>query len=118
MERLNIGINPGRLRHTITLLEPQTTVGVSGVETTFAPGSPPVTALAEIKYVRGVDVIKSGQVVSQTYLTVTIRYNPAFTAGKRIQKYDGKQYIIQAVENVREMNAYMVLTCLGLGLNN
>jgi len=118
MERLNIGINPGRLRHTITLLEPTNTMGVSGMVTTYAPENPPVTALAEIKYVRGVDVIKSGQVVSQTYLSVTIRYNPAFAAGKRIQKWNGEQYIIQAVENVREMNAYMVLTCLGLAPNN
>ena len=115
MERLNIGINPGRLRHTITLLEPTTAAGASGMVTTYAPANPPTTALAEIKYVRGIDVIKSGQAVSQTYLSVTIRYNPAFAAGKRIQKWNGEQYIIQAVDNVKEMNAYMVLTCLGLG---
>ena len=118
MERLNIGINPGRLRHTITLLEPTTTLGPSGMVTTHAPANPPVTALAEIKYVRGTETAKEGQVIPQTFLQVTMRYNPAFTAGKRIQKWNGEQYIIQAVENVKEMNAYMVLSCLGVGPNN
>ena len=118
MERYNIGIDPGRFRHLITLLEPTQGTDASGVSITYAPASPPVTEYAQIEYVRGADVIKSGQDVSQTYLTVHLRYNSAFAANKRIQAPNGNQYIILSVENILERNAYLVLNCVGIGANN
>ena len=113
-----LGINPGQLRWVVTLLEPTSDIGAAGVETTFAPATPPVTARARIETIRGEEAVKAGLDGSLTYLKVEIRYNPCFTPQKRIQQDNGNQYIIQSVENVLEMNAYMTLLCLGVGANN
>jgi SPP1 family predicted phage head-tail adaptor len=111
-------IDPGQFRHQITLLSETTISDASGVSVTWAAASPPVTAWAKIEYLRGTDLIKAGQDVTQAYLKVTMWYRPQFTAQSRIQTLSGNQYIIQAIENVLEMNTYMVLTCLGVGGNN
>lgn len=111
-------IDPGRFRHPITLLTPTTVTDASGLTVTWTAGSPPVTTWADIEYVRGTDLIRAGQDATQTYLKVTAWYLAQFTAQSRIQTLSGNQYIIQAVENVQEMNEFMVLTCLGVGANN
>jgi hypothetical protein len=38
-ERLNFGINPGRFRHTITLLQATSGVDASGVSITYTPSA-------------------------------------------------------------------------------
>lgn len=111
-------IDPGRFRHQITLLSPVTGSDSSGVSVTYAAASPPIVAWVEIEYVRGVDVIKAGQDASQVFLKVTGWWRSQFTTNSRIQSPSGNVYIIQAVENVREINQYMVLTCIGIGANN
>ena len=114
----SIGINPGQFRHHITILEETTTTDESGVVVTYAPATPPVMAWAKIEGLRAEDQIKSGQDISTVQLRVTVRYNPLFIPAKRIQKWNGNQYIIKGVENVMEMNAYMILTCEGIGTNS
>jgi len=111
-------IDPGQFRHQITLLEQVVGSDASGATVTYAPESQPVKAWAKIEYLRGTDIIKSGQDVSQVYLKITAWYRAEFSANKRIQGPSGNQYVIQAVENVLEMNTYMVLMCLGVGANN
>ncbi len=111
-------IDPGQFRHQITLLEQVSSSDASGMTVTYQPDDIPVTAWAKIEYLRGMDIIKAGQDISQVYLKITAWYRPEFTANKRIQAPNGNQYVIQAVENVSEMNVYMVLTCLGIGANN
>lgn len=110
--------NPGEFRNIITLLQPVTTVGVAGSETAYQAGSPATTAHARIEYLRGSEQIRSGIDISQQYLKITAWYDPAFTVQSRIQTEGGSVYIIQNVENVREMSVFMVLWCIGLGVNN
>lgn len=114
----SLGINPGQLRWQITLLQPTTALGNSGMETTFAAANPPVTARAKIETIRGEEAVRNGLDGTLTYLRVIIRYNSAFTEQGRIRQNNGNQYIIQHVENVIEMDAYMTLLCLGVGANN
>ena len=116
-DRLNIGINPGRLRTLLTLLEETPTLDASGAGITYAAAVPPTTAYAEVGFASGAEVIRMGLDVSLQYFRVTLRYNPAFTAKKHIQTPNGSEYIIQAIENVKERNAYLILMCLGVGSN-
>jgi len=111
-------IDPGQFRHQITLLEQVPGSDASGVTVTYTPDSNPIVAWAKIDYLRGDAMIKAGQDVSQVYLKITMWYRAEFTANKRIRAPNGNQYVIQAVENVLEMNTYMVLMCLGVGANN
>lgn len=110
-------IDPAKLRHRITFLEPQTTSGIAGGIITWQPGAPPECASAEILPIRGSDVIKAGQDVSQVWLTITMRYRRSVKADRRILGRHGNRYIIQAIENPAEMDMYLVLSCLGLGPN-
>jgi len=106
------GIDPGKLRHKITLLEPSAVNDASGVTIVYAPGS--VSEWAEIEYTRGSEVFKAGQDITQLYARITIRYNEAFTATKRLQVPSGRQFVIQSVENLQERNILMALNCQAL----
>jgi head-tail adaptor len=110
-ERFNIGINPGAFRHTITLLEQVSDTDDSGVRVTYAAADPPVTAKASIEYIRATEAFRAGQEISQTYATITAWWDARFAATKRVQGPNGNQFVIQAVENVRELNFFMILTC-------
>ena len=118
MERFNIGVNPGDFRHTVTLLTPVAGTDAGGVTTTYQPGSPAVFIYAKIEYLRGAEVIKGGLDTTQAWVKITSYFNAAFTAGKRVQLPKGNQAIIQFMDNVREMDAYMEITGLVIGVNN
>jgi SPP1 family predicted phage head-tail adaptor len=109
-------IDPGEFRHRITLLQATAGSDASGSTVTYIPDN--VQAWAKIKYLRGIEAIKAGLDVTQTYLEVTMWYRPEFTADQHIQGPNGNEYIVQSVENVNEINQYTRLTCLGLGTNN
>lgn len=117
MNRYNIGVDPGRMRHLVTLLEPTQTTGISGVKTVFAAGSPPTTAYAEIVQMSGKEVLRDGLDASQQYFRLTMRFDARFSGNKRVLTPNGDQYVIQSVNNIKERNAYMELTCLGVGDN-
>ena|ERR1051326_1424797 len=110
-------INPGEFRHEITLLVETLVKNKAGIVATWAPGQPPLTAWAKIRYIRGANVIKTGQEVTQTYVEITLWYRPEFATTGRLQGPNGSLFLIQSFENVREMNMFLVLTCLGLGSN-
>jgi SPP1 family predicted phage head-tail adaptor len=110
-------IDPGRFRQRITLLERRQDQDASGAKTTYAPATPPVRAWAEIVFVRGTEVLKAGQDVSQVFLTLTTWYRKELVKGGRFLAPDGSEFIIQALENVRMLNVYHVLTCIGVGGN-
>jgi SPP1 family predicted phage head-tail adaptor len=109
-----LGINPGQLRHRITLLEEVTAMGASGMVTTWAPADPPVQAWAHVEEKQTEEVLRGGQDVTQAHITVTIRYNPAFSTNKHVQ-VRGVEYIIQAIHDPLFVKAYMVMDCLGIG---
>jgi head-tail adaptor len=107
-------LDPSAMKALITFLEPTTTTGTSGSVTGYAPGSPPDTTWAEIVPVRGTDVIKAGQDVSQVRITATVRYRaPGRSAQDQFQDARGLVYVIQAVEDVVPGKLkYQVLTAL------
>jgi len=112
-------LDPARLRHQVLFLEPTAGSDDSGSIVTWAPGNPPDIAWAEIVPTRGSDIIKAGQDISQVWLTITMRYNASKTRtpNTRLQTPSGSIFVVQAIENVLEMNVWLVLTCLGLGAN-
>ena len=91
----------------ITALMPMTMPRLVNVE------RPLLTTRAAIEPVRGMDLIKGGQDVTQTYVTVTVRYNAAIQASMRVKALNGT-YIIQSINNINEQNRVMKLLCLGL----
>ena len=78
---------------------------------------PVATAMAAIEIVRGLDVIRGGQVTTQLYLTVTFWYQAGILPNMRATAENGSTYVIQSVENVNERNIVLRLNCLGLGAN-
>jgi SPP1 family predicted phage head-tail adaptor len=111
-------IDPAKLRHRITFLDPESSMGAGGVSTKWLPGDPPERAWAEVLPMRGTDVIKAGQDVSQVWLTITIRFRKSVRADRRILGRRGNRYVIQAIENVAEMDMFLVLNCLAIGPND
>jgi SPP1 family predicted phage head-tail adaptor len=106
-------INPGKMVHQVTILQPQPVQDISGTSIQWVPF---VQTWAEIVPVRGIDVVKSGQDTTQLFLTVRIRWQTGILPKMRVQGQNG-QYVIQAIENPGERNVILVLTCLGLGAN-
>lgn len=76
-----------------------------------------VTAKAAIETVRGTDVIRSGQITTQLFLTVALWFQPGIASNMRLVSENGSTYLIQSVENILEMNIVLVLNCLALGAN-
>jgi SPP1 family predicted phage head-tail adaptor len=109
-------VNPGDFRHQIILLEQ--TIGSDAAGANVSYDAAPVTAWAKIDFVRGSELIRAGQDVSQSVIKVTMWYRPEFAVSQRIQVPDGSTFIIQYVENVKMMNMYQVLTALGIGAND
>lgn len=110
-------IDPALLRHRITFLDQKIVTDASGTGVVYQAGNPPERCWAELMPVRGIDLIKAGQDVSQVTVMATIRYRASATAQRRIRMKNGSVYVIQAIENVLEMGTYQVMTCLGLGSN-
>lgn len=108
-------LDSGKLRTRVVLLEQAIVSDASGESPVYAAGSPPVSTMAEVEYLRGTDAIRNGQDVGLIYISVMSWFNPAFTPQKRLSVPDGFQYVIQAVNNVRLMNVVMILTCQQAG---
>jgi head-tail adaptor len=113
-------IDPAKLRVPITFLEETTTQDASGSAVAWLAGNPPDVTRAEIVPVRGLDVLKAGQDVSQVQIIATIRYAaPGRNAQNRFQDLRGNIYVIKAVEDVLPGRlVYQVLTCLLIGANS
>jgi len=103
-------IDPGQMVHQITILQQQTVSDISGTAIAWVPF---VATWAQIDPVRGTDMIRFGQDVTQLYLTVKIRWQTGIVPSMRVQSANGT-YVIQAIENPGERNVILVLTCLGL----
>ena len=111
-------VDPGELIHRITFLDQVIGNDASGASVSYAPGNPAKQAWARIKWLRGTDVIKAGQDVSQAFAEVTIRYRQDVSASQRIQTPSGTVLIVQAMQNVREMNMWLALRCIAVGNND
>jgi head-tail adaptor len=72
------------------------------------------TLRAKVEPVRAMEVLRSGQDVSQTYITVTLRFHALIKASMRLRTQNGT-YIIQGVENVLNRDRVLKLMCLQVG---
>jgi len=117
MNENDITINPGDLRHHLTLLEPTTGTDASGVVTTFAAGDPALKVWSKIEGLGAEDAIKSGQDISRVQLKITMRYNAAVLPTKQLQRWNGNRYIIKGIVDVQERGVKLIVYCEGIGLN-
>jgi SPP1 family predicted phage head-tail adaptor len=107
-------IDPGKMVHRVTFLGQQKATDASGTVMDWVPVLENVWA--QIEPVKGIDMLKAGQDVTQLYLTVRVYWQTGILPNMRVLTHKGT-YIIQAIENPGERNVILVLTCLALGLN-
>jgi SPP1 family predicted phage head-tail adaptor len=100
----------GSLRHTVTLLQPQSSVDISGQAVTYVSFK---TVRAGISSLRGTDQERSGQFVAEEFTLVKIRYIPGVTSDMRVQ-FGNRMFEVQAIANVLELNRFLNLTCVEL----
>ena len=103
-------LNPGELRHRVTVLAETVIATAAGTDTALAPV---VSAWAKIEPMKGTDVIRSGQSVTQLPVIVSMYYDARVQPNMQLQALNGR-YAIQAIRNVLELNAVMELTCLAI----
>ena len=104
-------LNPGELRHRVTVLAETAVTNAAGTDTVL---SPVITAWAKIEPMKGTDVIRSGQNITQLPVVVSMYYDARVQPNMQLQTPNGR-YAIQAIRNVLELNAVMELTCLAIG---
>ena len=85
-------------------------MNAAGTDTTL---SPVISAWAKIEPMKGTDVIRSGQDITQMPVIVSMYYDARVQPKMQLQALNGR-YAIQAVRNVLELNAVMELTCLAI----
>ena len=71
---------------------------------------------AEVEFVKGIDQIRGGQTTTQTFLTVKMNYRAGVLSNMRVQ-LGTDVFVIQSIENVKRMNAKLILNCIALGAN-
>ena len=106
-------LDAGELRHQITILGPVPGSDASGSTVMM---SPKVTAYAKIEVVRGADVVRNGQVTTQTMLVISMWYQDGIASNMQVQALNGL-YLIQSVENLLELDVVLKLNCLAIGKN-
>jgi len=108
-------IDPGEMVHQVTILQQTQATDISGAITVWTPF---VTTWAAIDPVSGTDVLRAGQDTTKLYLKIRIRWQTGISPNMRLQRVDGTQYVIQAIENPGERNVILTLFCLALGNYN
>lgn len=115
-------IDVGAMRHLVTVQ--QETLGTSydsaGVsESTWTAVGSGNAAVGTAGVKPGTDVIRGGQTGTQLFMEVAMYYVdcPSLQPNMQIVSDNGSTYVIQAAENVLEMNWVWVLRCLALGSN-
>lgn len=103
----------GDLRHKIEIHQQVAGTDESGAVVTYEKW---IETFASIKTTRASDFIKAGQDTAQLYLTITIRWQSGIDSSMRVKSRNGT-YTIQAIENIDEMNTWLVLTCIAVGKN-
>jgi len=107
-------VNPGRLRHRITIKRPVVGSGVSGSKVTWQDF---VTTYADIQPGKPGEAVRSGQITSVLYVVITMNWQSGIQAKMQVQGPSGL-YVIEDVVNVGELNVTLNLMCLALGSSN
>ncbi len=103
-------IDPGRLRHRITIYRQVSVQGTSGPKAGFVPF---LEAYAAIEPLSATDVISSGQTVSQLGLPILMNWQAGIESNMQVQALGGR-YIIREVINPLELNVSLTLMCIAL----
>ena len=103
-------LNSGDLRHRVTVLAETVIASAAGTDTVL---SPVISAWARIEPMKGTDVIRSGQNITQLPVIVSMYYDARVQSRMQLQTVNGL-YVIQSIRNVLELNAVMELTCLAI----
>ena len=103
-------LNSGDLRHRVTVLAETVVASAAGTDTAL---SPVISAWAKIEPMKGTDIIRSGQDITQLPVIVSMYFDARVQSKMQLQALNGR-YAIQAVRNVLELNAVMELTCLAI----
>ena len=81
-----LALNAGDLRHHIVILYPAPVSGPSGTSVAWGTFA---SMRASIKALKSSDIVKSGQDVSQLYLTIKFRWITGITSAMRVQSASG-----------------------------
>jgi SPP1 family predicted phage head-tail adaptor len=103
-------LNAGELRHRVTVFAETVIASAAGTDTALTPV---ISAWAKIEPMKGTDVIRSGQDITQLPVIVSMYFDARVQSKMQLQALNGR-YAIQAVRNVLELNAVMELTCLAI----
>lgn len=106
-------LSAGELRHSITILAPTLITDSTGNVPSYSVFLSDVRA--KIDPLHGLELIRSGQDISQVFIAVSIRYVPGITSQMQIQTDEGANYTIRYIENVQQRNRVLKLICLYLG---
>lgn len=107
--------NSGKLRHHITWLDEVLGQDTSGLGVRWVPSSPPRRSWADIEPMSADDTVKAGQDIGTVMAAVTVRYRSWIKDTMRFVSPNGTIWVIKAIQNVKEMNIWMILTCDDLG---
>lgn len=114
----DIHVRAGLLRHRVTINQqvqssasPPYDAGGPLLEWVLFVSNVP----SQIGPVRSTDVLRQGQVVTQTTTPITIRYYPGVLPNMQVVSLTGATYVIQGVINIDERNIVMELECVLLG---
>jgi len=101
-----MNINPGRMRHKITLQTPpnDVTFGDNGHWSDFA------TIWAEIKPISGKELMAAETIGSEISHKINIRYKSGIKPNMRV-KFGVRYFNIISVINFNELNTLMQLVC-------
>ena len=107
-----LAINPGSLRHSVTIQSSSSGMGENGLPSTA--WTDVLTTRASISAVSGKELYAAQQVTSQVTHTVTMRWTPiTISPGMRIL-FGDHICQIQTVDNVEERNRVLKLMVLAI----
>ncbi len=98
----------GAMRHTIELLQPNTTRDSDGE---FADPTVFATCRAFIVNLQGRELLKAQQVVSEVTNKVIIPYIPGVTSAMMVS-FDSRLFEVLAVSDLDELKVQLVLYCV------
>lgn len=106
-------IDPGKLRHQITIYRQVAATDASGVTVGWEVF---LNTYAAIEPWKATDIMRSGQTISELTLPIHIMYQAGILPNMEVQALNGR-YIIQDILNPLELNVSLTLMCLAFGAN-
>jgi hypothetical protein len=110
-------IKAGLMRHSITVLAPgAVSSDLSGATQNYSLFG---SAQAVLQDVSATDKLQGGIISTETNVSMGIwAYAvPGIQANMVILRPDGREYLIQSIQDVMEAGVILILNCLGLGSN-